>query len=531
MKKQLLTFILICFTSMLAYSQTVDAGLYPGICPGESLTLTGSVSGADPDGYCAKWIAPDGTITYGLTITVAPTTTAVYTFEALFNDGNLDYDEALISVCEMEIHPVNSDFNSSNRGKVLIQTDVTDSDYWTTTRTTKENKPAQSEDGLVKITVHMTPASDNVGKVIYFRLINPDLDDASSYETDVATGDNRDPMNPVGKLNGNTTGDIFDVTELKTINGVEVAAAEVELEITNRYSGDNYQVEASLDPHFDDPAQILQTSELVAWKRMYMEQDNMYLSGATIASSFTPDANSANDVIGVDNTDDFIIGSDVELFNPAGDTEVHTVIAKTATTLTLDDIGMPLSVFDGVRIVGVPTTYEIPLNHFPDAFGASASGADGGAFVEFEWGFNGSGSIPKFTELPSDIITQFFCEHWFKNSGDGTNIFQFVAAASHGTANKLGVTGHGANFSVVFVARHASFTVNMFDAISNTGVHEVGHQFEVANSHVDLQVNEPNHETPSLDFCVMSYNSNPEDGDCEFDTDCLYDIRDATVPR
>ena len=60
-------------------------------------------------------------------------------------------------------------------------------------------------------------------------------------------------------------------------------------------------------------------------------------------------------------------------------------------------------------------------------------------------------------------------------------------------------------------------------------MHEIAHQFQVANGHVDQNVNEKNHA--NTDECVMSYNRDRDNSIAEFDTDCLYDIRDAVEPR
>jgi len=64
------------------------------------------------------------------------------------------------------------------------------------------------------------------------------------------------------------------------------AVAEVDLRITDRCSGDNYKVYASLLP-IDQPnpwrAQQ-STGTLVAWKACLVEYDRMYKEGGDIAS-------------------------------------------------------------------------------------------------------------------------------------------------------------------------------------------------------------------------------------------------------
>ncbi len=521
-------FILLCFIAHPVYSQFIDGGTYPGICAGDSIILMGAIDSIpnDANDFCAKWIAPDSTIVEGLSMNVAPMTNSSYLFEVAFNNGDIYQDSVTISVCHVEIHPIDLDFDTlDNIGKIIIWTDSTDNIYSTTTRTSKNNLPAQSEDGKVHITVHITPANENLNKRVYFRLINPDLDDASSYDTDTLPNDNRDMINKLGSLSVTN-----DITVFKNINGNNVAAAETVLTITDQYSGDNYQVEASLDSTFTNPAKILKTEILVAWKRIYVEEDKMYRYGATLINNFTPDANTTNDTILVDNTSDFAIGDTVELFDIAGSMDVITVINVTPTSLITSDISSSFAQYSGVRISGKTATYDVPRHLFPDAYGGDAKGIDGGAFVEFIWNFTGSDTIPKYTEFPLDFdVTSFaFCDHWFDHSGGGNSIFQLVSAAGH-LDGSLGTAEDLSNICFVTIDNHTSSNLN--DQIADTAVHEFGHLFGVSNSHVDASVSVNNHETPAMDICIMSYLTVDTDGIAEFDLDCIFDIRDCTVPR
>lgn len=532
MKRKLFIFILL-FTSSLVFSQTVDAGDYPGVCPGESVLLTGTIVNMPNDATesCAKWILPDGTTVSGFTANVSPTMTSVYVFEVAFNNGDIATDVVIITLCSIGIHPVDADFSMGNEGKVIIWTDPIDMTYGTINNTTKANMPAQSIDALVRVTVHITPANGNTNKTVYFRLVDPDLDDASSYELGTATGDNRDMAMGSGTLDGSPAPNVVsDMTTLAMIGGNQVAAAEVQLAITDQYSGDNYQVQASLDPTFADPTQIMETSVLVAWNRVYVENDRMYSQGATITANVVPDADAMDDIIQVDTTADFSVGDMVELFDNAGGVEAHTVIAKTPFTLTVGDVNASFNRFSGVRIVGQGATYDVPTHLFEDAYGNNVSGSDGGAFVEFIWEHDGSDTIPKYTSFPLDLdVTSFaFCTHWFKHSGNGNNIFQLVAAAGH-KDNSLGTAEDPDNICFVTIDNHG--TVNVADQISDTGAHEFGHLFGVSNTHVDSALAVDHHLMPPTDRCIMSYSTNDTDGITEFDLNCLYDVRDCTIPR
>lgn len=531
MKQKFLTFILLSFSYALAFGQNIEAGTYPGLCPGGTpITLTGTVLSLPPgaDDYCTQWVEPNGNTTDGMEITVSPTMTTSYTFEVTFSNGDIQTDVATITVCEMEIHPVDDDFVAGNVGKLMIWTGPADTKYYTDDITTKANKAAQSEDGFVHVTVHLKPAAAFVGRTVNFKFTNPDLDDQSPYETTVGGVDNRDMAIGTGQFDD---GSVYksDITTSVTIDGETVAAAEVKVKITNRYSGDNYQVEASLDPFFTNPAETLKTSEMVAWKRIYVEEDNMLKKGATLTAANTLDADMADDVLNVDNASDFTVGDMIQIFDKAGGFANKTVKAKTATTITVEDMGAVFVKYSGVRINGQTATYSISNGLFTAGFGGDVPGTDGGAFVEFEWGFAGSQSTPKYTEFPADMwVTAIeYGEYWFNNSGGGNNIFQMVAAADD-ASGAYGVSQDSKNVSLAFVQNFA-FGANNAAAIGETMVHEFGHLFGVSNAHVDASTGTNNHD--GSDKCNMSYDRVRDNSIVEFDTDCLYDIRDAVVPR
>ncbi len=428
-----------------------------------------------------------------------------------------------LHVLDVKIHPADGDFVAGKVGRVMISTKHDDA-YYTNKKTTKADKVAQTKDRKVTITAHITPAAAAVGKTVYFRVVNPDPDDKSSYEAGNAGGDNRATSDKPGKLSAPS-----NVAELKTINGVQVAAAEVELTITDRYSGDNYQVECSLDSGFASICD--KTSVMVAWKRIYLEKDNMLQKGATITSAFATDFDLGifDDVLTVDNTADFSVGDNVTVFTAAGASENTTVTAKTATTLTVGDLGTALPVYSGVKLTTNNTTYTAGLTLVEQAYGQNTDGSDGGAFVEFVDSPTGSGFIPKYTSFPNDgdVVSFAFCEHWFNNSGSKQNLLQLVAAFKHDDGS-FGTANEGKNIQFITTGNF-NFGANNAAAIAETTVHELAHHFAVANGHVDRRVNAKNHE--NTDECVMSYNRDRDNSIAEFDLDCIYDIRDAVDPR
>lgn len=531
MKQKLLSLFLISFTYSLAFSQLVDGGTYPLLCPGgESITLTGTILGfpLDADDYCAQWVEFDGThevIGFGEMVTVSPTATTTYIFEVTFNNGDIETDEVTINVCTSTIHPVNADFQVSNKGKILIWSGSTDNNYWTTKKTTKADKPAQSKDHSVNVTVHLSPGPDMVGQTVYFRLVDPDLDDESNYESDSDPGDNKDAGVGAGTLSATS-----DVTTLEMIDGNSVAAAEVELTITDQYSGDDYQVEASLDPTFADPAQIMKTAKLVAWERVYVEQDNMLRAGATIIQPFTADADTSPDVIIVDNIDDFDTDTTIEIFDNAGGTIQRTVLAKGPNQLAVADLPSDIAQYAGVKIIGLEDTYQIETDLFVDGYGQHSMGKDDGTFVEFVWGHPGSGTVPKFTEFPVNnmfVIPFQYAKYWAQSAADKTNIFQLIAA-KNSVGNTYGVSRINQNAAFVFNDQFAF--ANNSAAISETAVHEFGHLFNVQNGHIDDGTPAVQNHNGS-DVCNMNYTRVRDNGIVEFDLDCIYDIRDEEVPR
>jgi len=96
-----------------------------------------------------------------------------------------------------------------------------------------------------------------------------------------------------------------------------------------------------------------------------------------------------------------------------------------------------------------------------------------------------------------------------------------------GGRSSLGTTRRHRNICFITTGAFAAGATRD-TAIAETVVHEIGHQFNVANGHVDAAVNERNHE--DTDECVMSYNRTRDNGIAEFDLDCLFDIRDAADP-
>ena len=386
----------------------------------------------------------------------------------------------------------------------------------------------QSENRKAKITVAITPAIQGVP--VYLRTY--DLDDASSYETNQEMDDNRHSGMEYGSLAAESGYTVVAGSQetygacTRTL-GIETDAqgqVKATLEITNRYAGDNYGVYASSG---DKPfAGNSGTGNLVAWKRVYLEQDIMYRKGATITAAFSVDGDSLNDVLYVDSTVDFTVGETVVLFTASGLSVETTVVETTVNTLTVPDLNVNLPQFSGVKLKNDSTTYDINLTLFTQAFGSNTIGDDGGSFVELHVLATGSGNTPNYGSFPNDTVALDYANAWFYHSTSHDNVFQLLAA-NKCVSGWYGATSSSLNISIVATGNF-SFGNNTL-AIAETAVHEIGHQFDVANGHVDQPVPTPNID--GTDSCVMSYSRVRDNGIAEFDADCIYDIRDAVDPR
>jgi hypothetical protein len=422
-------------------------------------------------------------------------------------------------VAKIDLHPIEADFSTGKVSRLMISTKQDDV-YYTVVKTTKDNKVAQTEDAKVKITAHIQP-TNMVGKTIYFRVVDPDPDDASPYETGAAKGDNRETVDKAGKLSSDR-----DVAELKTINNVEVVAAEVELKITNRYAGDNYQVEASLDSTFSNIC--AKTAILVAWKRCYLERDNMYKKGGTLTTAYTPPTdNKITEVdLMLDNATDFAAGKLITIFSPTA-THDTTVIRKVGRKIFVATVPNAFPKYSGVKLRDNNDSFNLSLTYLEQAYGRDTDGSDGGTFVEYTRLPAGSGNIPKYTSFPNDLEAKTFCEFWFSGSASKENLFQVVAANKHNDGS-FGTTDRNRNISYVTIGG-ATSTNNAVAQVEESAVHEIAHQFFEKHGHVDKPIETPNHE--GSDGCVMSYRRIRDNGIAEFDTICIYDIRDAVDPQ
>jgi len=133
----------------------------------------------------------------------------------------------------------------------------------------------QTADGETKISLR--PRAAPAGTDIYLKVIDPP--DASTYGAPHQSDDNVDVS--AGTLFGAKT---------RVVTLPQAGTVDLILKTTLYASGDNYVVQASADPHLvtdpnfvcDPNAGCRSTPVITAWKRMYVEMDDMYRNSQPI---------------------------------------------------------------------------------------------------------------------------------------------------------------------------------------------------------------------------------------------------------
>ena len=454
------------------------------------------------------------------------------------------------TVFEVEkVHPLNVDFTPGQEGKVLISAKH-GGGYHTTN---------QTADARVRITasVKPIPTASSTNLVVYFEVTDPD--DLSHYEGKSTPGtpniqgdenpnDNRDTARRMTSGTGadytayqNACLTAAGRTASVTVTS-QTAIAETTLLITDRYSGDNYQVRATTrEPHsrgsFDtrtswttnaphSVSSIAESATMIAWKRVYIEQDNMYTLGATI----TANAPAGATTLMVDSSADFGVGDAVVVFWPSG-TFNTTITATNANSVTIAN-GLPQAVtpYAGIRPQAEPGTYTVDRRYLKQAFGDAPDGSDGGAFIEFMDAPSGSGKVPKYSVFPNSQTELAYATYWYYNLWNKDLNILHLLAARREVSQSLGVhfgirrsciiyvldnTGQQADGSLVMPEIQREETVS----------HEIGHRFGLAPSlggnysYIDgVGNNQLSHD--GAEICIMSYD-NVDNVITEFSVECL----------
>lgn len=169
--------------------------------------------------------------------------------------------------------PAHFSFAATTTGRVLTHKYRTDDTY---------PSPLQTEDGRIRVDglVHDQVGTGVAGRKVYFRLVDPP--DTADYVVNNGDAKVDDNVDGPGTLNGGSTAIATSDTNGKV---------SVTLGITDHVAGDNYQVEASLDPDFScSTAPCRRSIIYAAWKRVYVEMNKMYRRGAFLTKKVNPGA-------------------------------------------------------------------------------------------------------------------------------------------------------------------------------------------------------------------------------------------------
>ncbi len=575
--------ILLFYSVFPLHAFNVDAGEDQIISNGNvvEVEIGGSptASGSTVPSYTYLWEPAEGLSCNNCTDptiipnpTASPTKTTTYTVTVIDGGGFVCTDDVEVAVISLVVHPKASDFVSGYEGRVLIST-FHDASYYTNTPTTMNNLTAQHESfelangkcNRVKITAHLSPGTGAVGQTVYFRLVKPDLDDPSPYETvgtstspDLNSLDNRHTGLMEGELNG-VKGVVSAVASLRVINGKTVAAAEVELTITDKHAGDNYQVEAALDPNFT--IGFDKTSILTAWKRIYVRLGGMLENSTVVTMPFTADSETLlDDDISITPSSVFKTGDVIDIFFPdpnngyAINSITRKIINIQFNVLTVADMPHDLPVYAGVKISGSTNIYKpisfnsVNINGLEKAFGKNTDGVDGGCFTEFKLSAKPIFEVPKVEYLFTGALRMHYMSMWHDAVPyDATNELLLISAYNSDN-NTLGLGATSTNTSMIYNDA-ISYQQNLYsftsptdftNAISEITAHEFGHHFDPTFSYIDKIPTNPadlNHE--GNDFGIMTYVLYPGstyisqlfNTTTEFKKQTIYHIRDENGPK
>ena len=338
-----------------------------------------------------------------------------------------------------------------------------------------------------KITVELMvldAARPAAGVTVYFRPI--DLPDTSPYST---TGVDDNKGGPGTVIPDHATSDAQG--KVRTV-----------LTITDTYSGDNYQVEASLQaaPNFK---KVARSGVFTAWKRAHVEYDRMYKVGEFVDQ--TSGAGQADPAqVFVVNPATFTVGEEVHVLSGTPSTQEGE--RRTVSAVAIDHIVVNSALASTYTYIGPAA----PGDAAPYSFVAKVSGGvyevlptSNTLAISFtdpflEWKFVDGGSfLPAWPVVGDPNVINTRTPSFFKNVLPGTvpkiNHVQLVAAGALGAPdpNIRGVTQAendgiliSKNWSWIFTDTIQSSCIactglQIQNSISDVTAHELAHQWNV----------------------------------------------------
>ncbi|MCI0603095.1 hypothetical protein L0156_08765 [bacterium] len=333
--------------------------------------------------------------------------------------------------------------------------------------------------------------SPEANKPIYFRIHDPA--DPSLYRTDSAVGDNKGTGSIVSPVNTDSNG-----------------YATSTLTVTDQFSGDNYEVEASFDPSFPCSPNCSKTAKITAWKRAYIEHIKMWKKGEfIIKDSGNGSGNPATEVY-VKTASTFRRNDVVVVFSgtyPVGETRqvVSRDTKKNTITLNLALNNLyPSTVIPGQCDPSKPATDPNAFTPYcaKSPYSFVARTADGAydvapsetayvrafddTFAHWKIAAN-SRYVPAWPDIPKTQpgdVAQFIYDHTlpFITTGTIQNHVALVSAGTHDVTNVplYAAENAGLNYIAVFEQRTRDLnTTSPVNAVASVTAHELGHMWDV----------------------------------------------------
>jgi len=301
--------------------------------------------------------------------------------------------------------------------------------------------------------------------------------------------------------------------------------AKALLQITDHASGDNYSV--TVHPLSDPTPVNDQTGNIVAWKRVYIENDKMYKVGSDLSADFTPDydgnpPNPQPDTLTLTSASWCTVGDSIRVFDadhPDGEPATIQAINGNSILLNVDLQNSYDAGYNPGRgaAVGKPSGlyYEADLSRLTNAFGSDIEGTDGGCFAEFLSLSDGAGPVPhkQFLGNLSSPTMPEFSDVWFLHSVNMSNYIHAIGAerCQYVGDDIFGMTYSGANCQCTYVDSLGVLALN-----SDTTAHEMGHQFVLGSVDNNHPANVWCHQGSGTDYCLMSYQRTRTDSYSEF---------------
>jgi hypothetical protein len=309
--------------------------------------------------------------------------------------------------------------------------------------------------------------------------------------------------------------------------------ATVTLYITDRYAGDNYKIQASFQPFagtdYNNPGTRVkaESGTITAWKRIYVERDDMYRRGGILFSDFTPDGDSLPDTIQVETGHNLIVGDGIDIFDADHPVEMFAHEAATIQTITpdggFDSVALDVDLQQGYNAgfaggdkgagVGVPSAgfYKADAGLLHDTYGE--------VFVEYLFPDAGRGAVPY---RPSFVLADLtpFRDIWFSNQTKANYLFLVGGTERSDNPINKGISHDGKEYTFVWVKRIEASAADAPAANRDVVCHEFGHHFGVNPEDTfghDLNDAWCIATTCPAELCVMNESRDAENDIIKFD--------------